>query len=239
MIEENINTKDALTIIKNYRKQYWILDTFVMFTSVIDKLKRLFKSIDSEISEQEINLEVINYQVHLQTKREKIYSDLINELNLKLVEKITNPITTPKHENIFCNNGFILFEHILKEYVKTNRGRLTDIHFFYWSMYNNNPQLIHQRPERFKEWFFENYNEDLGKIKNYEDIKNKDRLIHYSNALDWFKPQNQQRTAKVQFRTSHITNDLEPFGLSNNLKQIRYVNSTIYFDKSSGTTTTN
>jgi hypothetical protein len=72
---------------------------------------------------------------------------------------------TPKHENIFCNNGFELFAHILKEYVKTDRGRLTDIHFFYWSMYNNNPQLIHQRPERFKEWFFENYNEDLKFMK--------------------------------------------------------------------------
>jgi hypothetical protein len=96
-----------------------------------------------------------------------------------------------KHENIFCNNGFVLFEHILKEYVKTNRGRLSDIHFFYWSMYDNNLQLIHQRPERFKEWFYENYNkEDLGKIKIYDDVKNKDRKIHYSNALDWFKLQN-------------------------------------------------
>lgn len=95
----------------------------------------------------------------------------------------------PTHENIFCNNGFEMFKYILNVYVKPNRGRLSDIHFFYWSMYNNNPQLIHQRPERFKEWFFENYKEDLGKIKIYNDVKNKDRLIHYSNALDWFKLQ--------------------------------------------------
>jgi hypothetical protein len=96
----------------------------------------------------------------------------------------------PKHENIFSNNGFILFDHILKEYVKTKRGRKSDIHFFYWSMYNNDPQYIHQRPEPFKKWFFDNYNfEDLGKIKTYNNVDDPDRRKHYSNALDWFKQQ--------------------------------------------------
>jgi hypothetical protein len=103
---------------------------------------------------------------------------------------IETPILTPKHENIFYNNGFVLFEHILNEYVKTKRGRLSDIHFFYWSMFDNKPQFIHQRPERFKEWFFENYKEDLGKIKTYNEVDNPDRQKHYSNALDWFKLQN-------------------------------------------------
>jgi hypothetical protein len=57
-------------------------------------------------------------------------------------------------------------------------------------MFNSKPQLIHQRPERFKEWFFENYDkEDLGKIKTYGQVKNPDREKHYSNALDWFNTQ--------------------------------------------------
>lgn len=107
-----------------------------------------------------------------------------------------NPISLPKkidkHENVFSNNGFVLFEHILNEYVKPigKRGRLSDIHFFYWSMHNNKPQLIHQRPERFKKWFSETYNEeDLGKIKILGDVEDNDRKKHYSNALDWFKTQ--------------------------------------------------
>ena len=55
-------------------------------------------------------------------------------------------------------------------------------------MHNNEPQLIHQRPERFKEWFLENYNnEDLGKIKTYNEVNNPNRQKHYSNALDWFR----------------------------------------------------
>jgi hypothetical protein len=80
MSKENINTKDALKIIENYKKQYWFLDTVVMFEPVTEKLKRTLKSIDINISEKEINIELINYQKHLQAKRESIYIDLINEI---------------------------------------------------------------------------------------------------------------------------------------------------------------
>ena len=123
---------------------------------------------------------------------------LINEFleqRKREIETTPTPPTEPAPENknshIFCNNGFELFNHILNEYVKPNRGRLSDIHFFYWSMFDNKPQLIHQRPERFKEWFFENYNEDLGKIKTYKEVDSPDRQKHYTNALNWFKLQNQ------------------------------------------------
>lgn len=118
----------------------------------------------------------------------KLY-ELDNYIDSLINKQENQTITNNKHENIFSNNGFVLFEHILKEYVKTKRGRLRDIHFFYWSMYNNNPQYIHQRPERFKEWFFNTYKEDLGQIKTYTNTNNPDRLKHYSNALDWFKTQ--------------------------------------------------
>ena len=80
MSKENINTENALKIIENYKKQYWFLDTVTMFEPVTDKLKRTLKSIDINISEKEINIELINYQKHLQAKREKIYSDLVNEI---------------------------------------------------------------------------------------------------------------------------------------------------------------
>ena len=80
MNKESINTNDALKVIENYKKQYWFLDTVTMFEPVIDKLKRTLKSIDSNISEKEINIELINYQKHLQAKRESIYIDLINEM---------------------------------------------------------------------------------------------------------------------------------------------------------------
>jgi len=81
MSKESINTKDALKIIENYKKQYWFFDTVVMFEPVTDKLKQTLKKIDSNITEKGINIELINYQKNLQAKREKIYIDLINEIH--------------------------------------------------------------------------------------------------------------------------------------------------------------
>jgi hypothetical protein len=150
--------------------------------------KKLNKRNENKVFEEEdkgIDIEKMFFPNELfQIKQlENYIESLINK------KKSIDTNQKTKHENIFSNNGFVLFEHILKEYVKTKRGRLSDIHFFYWSMYNNKPQYIHQRPERFREWFFENYNEDLGQIKQPYQIENPDRLKHYSNALDWFKTQ--------------------------------------------------
>lgn len=112
----------------------------------------------------------------LETKKTKLETDLKTE--------------APRHEHIFCNNGFELFEDILSEYVKPTgkKGRLSDIHYYYWKMYEDD--FIHQRPERFKTWFFETYEkEDLGKIKTLKEVENLDRNIHYETALGWFKQQ--------------------------------------------------
>jgi hypothetical protein len=102
MSKENINTKDALKIIENYKKQYWFLDTVTMFEPVIDKLKRTLKSIDSNISEKEINIELINYQKHLQVKRESIYFDLINEI--QSLPSQQNETKTEQETPTFTNN---------------------------------------------------------------------------------------------------------------------------------------
>lgn len=95
-----------------------------------------------------------------------------------------------QHSEIFSNNGFVLFDYIINEYVKTKgkRGRFSDIADYYWKMHNNKPQYIHQRPERFKKWFFENYDkEDIGKLKTPTQLKNTNRDKHYSDSLEWFK----------------------------------------------------
>ena len=121
-----------------------------------------------------------------------ILSDYIESKSVKKTKLVQIQKSTPEHVNIISNNGFELFEHILNEYVKPKgtKGRLSDIHFFYWSMFNNEPQLIHQRPEPFKSWFFKHYqNEDLGKVKTYLQVQNPNRKKHFSNALDWFKLQ--------------------------------------------------
>jgi hypothetical protein len=97
---------------------------------------------------------------------------------------------TPKHENIFSNNGFILFEHILKEYVKPKKGRQSDLIFYHRKMYDNKPQYIHQKPTEFFNWFEKNYTEVFGQLKTLSQVETIQRNKDFSNALDWFKLQN-------------------------------------------------
>jgi hypothetical protein len=118
---------------------------------------------------------------------------LVEYLNELIDKSVISIESTPTHNNIFSNNGFILFDYILNNYVKPKdkRGRFSDIGFYYWKMYNSENQYIHQRPEAFKKWFFNNYDkEDIGQIKTATNLKNTNRDKHYSNSLDWFKSQN-------------------------------------------------
>ena len=51
-----------------------------MFEPVLENLKRAFKSIKPQITEKELNVELLNYQKYLQAKRESIYISLVNEI---------------------------------------------------------------------------------------------------------------------------------------------------------------
>jgi hypothetical protein len=99
-----------------------------------------------------------------------------------------------KHPNIFYNNGFALFEHILNTYIKpiNTKGRQSDLIYYYWKMYDNEPQYIHQRPTEFFNWFENNYDEVFGQLKTLSQVETPQRNKDFSNALDWFKQQPQQ-----------------------------------------------
>jgi hypothetical protein len=105
MNSEGINPNDALKVIENYKKQYWFLDSVVIFEPVFDKLKRTLKSVDSNISEKEINIELMNFQKYLQVKRDKIYFDLVNEIQNLPPQTTETKIAqrTPTFTNNFDN----------------------------------------------------------------------------------------------------------------------------------------
>jgi hypothetical protein len=119
---------------------------------------------------------------------ESNYKQLI-ELFLNSVEFETKPQTNPAPENLhptmFINDSFKLFEYILANHVTLNRGRINDISFYYWKMYND--KFIIQKPFPFQDWFSENYSEVIGKIQTLESVSNPDRLKHYSTSLNWYK----------------------------------------------------
>jgi hypothetical protein len=78
--KEGINRNDALKVIETYKKQYWFFDNVIMFEPVTDKLIWTLKKIDIDISEKDINIELINYRKYLQEKRESFYNELIHEV---------------------------------------------------------------------------------------------------------------------------------------------------------------
>jgi len=109
MIKENINTNHALKVIENFKKYYWFLDTVVMFEPLTDKLKLTLKSINSEISENEINIELMNFQKYLQEKREGIYLNLITEIKALTPEQTKTEKEQPKmFEELFYDSSLIL-----------------------------------------------------------------------------------------------------------------------------------
>jgi hypothetical protein len=101
-------------------------------------------------------------------------------------------IIKEKNSEMFSNNGFELFEHILNEHVKPKdtKGRKSDLIYYYWEMFTNTPQYIHQRPAPFFNWFENEYNEITGQLKTYDNVKTEQRKKDYSTALDWFKSKN-------------------------------------------------
>jgi len=110
-------------------------------------------------------------------------------LDLPNSPKVKTIIIKEPYGEVFANNGFQLFEHILNEYVKSKdkRGRKSDLIYFYWEMYNSTPQYIHQKPEAFFTWFDREYSETSGQLKVYDNVKTDQRKKDYSTALEWFK----------------------------------------------------
>ena len=109
-----------------------------------------------------------------------------------LNNKINNThkiISVNKHQDIFCNNGFELFDYILKEYIKPKeiRGRYEDLSYYYRRLFDD--KFIHQRPEPFKVWFNMEYEEEFSKIKTLYQVETPQRKKDFSNALGWFKTQ--------------------------------------------------
>jgi hypothetical protein len=118
----------------------------------------------------------------------RIARSFIKYLNTKITTKESKTFYKNQHPTMFTNDGFELFEYILNNHITSNRGRINDISFYYWKMFED--KLIIQRPFAFVKWFVELYNVEDFQIKTLPTVHNLDRLKHYSNSLDWFKHRN-------------------------------------------------
>lgn len=170
------NKREYLEITNETKREIFVKEKIELYTYASFELK-VYKT----------------YSKNAHKKYKNVFLEELEYWKKELEKQITKEDITQRHENVFSNNGFILFNHILNNYVrpKDKRGRFSDIGFYYWKMYNSEIQYIHQKPEVFKKWFLDNYeNEDIGKIKTLTNLKNASRNIHYTTALEWFKHQN-------------------------------------------------
>lgn len=182
-INSNVYT-DFLIISKDIKETY-IKDLIISATDtkhenyneVLDFLLTHYKKEKLLNSKDILINEIYNYLEDLKKTPQQIFLD---------IDKL-------KHDDVFCNNGFELFEYILENNIqsKGKKGRYADISYFYWRMYNDNPKFVHQRPEVFKSWFcglFDDSFEKIRTLNEVEDLKGI-RNKNYSNALSWFKHQ--------------------------------------------------
>lgn len=93
-------------------------------------------------------------------------------------------------DKIFQNNGYILFEFILEEYVRKTRGRYAELAYYYWRMRIDNYILV--TPKDFQKWFYLTYNENIGKIKSLSNVEKPYRKSYYTNAVIWLNSKDRQ-----------------------------------------------
>lgn len=144
--------------------------------------------IDSEIRKHKVNIKnrishckriIFDFEIRL-NRFPRNESKIIKE------SKVENNVKY-KHIDIFRENGYKLFKHILEEYIakKGVKGRYSDLSYFYRVLYEDG--YIHAQIVPFTEWFNLKYQENIDKIKMIYQVENKDRIKHYSNALAWFR----------------------------------------------------
>lgn len=168
------------------------------FAKIKDKIAKLSKlaNLQRQLTKRRKTLAELE---SIEKEIDELYIDVFEEktksipfeIDIKKTEILKNKNESNLHNNIFSNNGFELFSYILENHIAKNRGRYADVSYYYWRMYGHTPQFIHQRPESFKNWFCQTYQEDFEKIKTLNEVTDQkgNRNKHYSTSLDWFNNQ--------------------------------------------------
>lgn len=181
---------EFLNVYEDNTELYFIKEQKLLLDKNVENFKEIVRNLVEEDENKEEILDLFRNRINTTTRIKVFLEQRKHELEKKLNTTLTTiPATENKHPNMFVNDSFKLFEYILNNHITENRGRINDISFYYWKMYNDN--YIIQKPYPFVEWFTKLYNVESFQMKTLNTTQNSDRLKHYSNSLDWFKLQNQ------------------------------------------------
>lgn len=117
------------------------------------------------------------------------YDALLNKTNKIIYNyKNINDDIVNRFENIFCNNGYDIFQYLFDNHIKEfKRGWQSELSYYYRRMFECG--YIHQKPVPFAEWFNNQYDviSPIEKIKTLSEVENTNRKTHFYNALNVFK----------------------------------------------------
>jgi hypothetical protein len=157
----------------------------------------LFESIDEEISYvasllQDLKSDEV-FRLYFGTERdlmETVVNRMMAEKSakkalLKMKSQIQqNFDESHLHLHIFRENGFRLFDYLMKNHLSSGLGWQSDVSFFY-RMMKKRDELIHGSQKLFKEFLAKEYDlpEPMGKFKLWNGINTEKRNQIYSSAM--------------------------------------------------------
>lgn len=68
-------------------------------------------------------------------------------------------------------DGFALWNYLMENTIGKGHGRLSDIAYFYWLMFDKSNQYIYQRLQFFKDWFKRVYGEELRQFATLSKVR--------------------------------------------------------------------
>jgi hypothetical protein len=198
MHKENIDPENAVKIIEAFKNEYWtFLSGITIFGPLIDKLKQVLKSINTNITEKEIMIELIDFQNSLIEQRDIIYNKLIDTLHTNKQQH--QPIVKQEPPRYIAEEfaiTYIFDLYAIGQKVPTNRveggynAKKIKEDASKFPSYNKAPDTFYRAVKRVLEY-------DLNKLSDLQNIS-KDWLSAVSNlSNNWAKTRQYLKEKKL------------------------------------------
>lgn len=180
-VMEGVLYFNILEIMKFVQRKMTVTDRLYADNLSITEREEFLKKMISDFNELKYNTGHDSYQSQ------------IDYLTYALVTRPDSSVEIlhkeEKHEDVFVNGGFRIWDYLMNNSVRDSRGWKTDVAHYYWMLCISTPRYIHQRPEEFKRWFERVYpsRTDVGKFRTIAVLKNIHRENQLRNAIEMYK----------------------------------------------------
>ncbi|WP_066223369.1 hypothetical protein [Formosa haliotis] len=177
-------------------QQYHLRNTDELLTYFYDSLRSELNKIPCD-SDTLLRLEEYFVELYVKNTLDEQYG-LIDEFQrIPEVETSDSGITSstpqiPKHDDIFANNGYVLWEHLFENNIKyylekpNQRGFQTVVSYYYQRLCFSDPKYIISTQPEFINFLIRKYGVEVSQIKSLDKSDSIERENNLSKALEWF-----------------------------------------------------